>query len=441
MPKSPSPHRTTRIAFINLEGQLETMSPDGQERRTLSQANRFFQFPAWSPDDGTIATIGGSRNGASVFAFRDEDNADLGKNGSGQLLFNRRGQVPIYLNWAPNSSAISFIAIAPPQQSFGLHVVSLEQSGSGSGLGVEGEEAGDSANGRMHHTLAVGRPCFWDWSPEGDQILLHLGFAGEQNSRLAFIDPYKPQSIRQSDDIAQPGLFQSPSFSHSGNYWAFARMNGDESQLVIDGKGFDERVTMEHHGLVALSWSPARDQLAFISPPGPARTAYGPLSLLDPDGEASIITDEMVIAFFWSPDGRSIAYFTVASTYEHMRATIGLGRTMREVIEEEMPGGLLNEPKEDDERTLRLNLWVVDVETHEQRLMLTFQPLDIYINQFLPFFDQYALSHRIWSPDSNAIVLPVLQGEQARVMVIPTASSHERPHAIADGLMAFWSWQ
>ena len=435
MPKSPSPQRTNRIAFINLEGQLETTSPDGQERRTLSQANRFFQFPAWSPDDRTIATIGGSRNGASVFAFRDEPGADMGKNGSGQLLFNRRGQVPIYLNWAPNSSAISFIAIAPPQQSFGLHVVSLGQSE------AEGDAEGDPSNGRMHHTLAVGRPCFWDWSPDGDQILLHLGFAGEQNSRLAFIDPYKPQSIRQSDDIAQPGLFQSPGISHSGNYWAFARMNGEESQLVIDGRGFEERVTMEHHGLVALSWSPARDQLAFISPPGPARTAYGPLTLLEPDGEAAILTDEMVIAFFWSPDGRSIAYFTVASTYEHLRSSIGLGRPMREKMEEEMPGGLLKEPKEEDERTLRLNLWVTDVETNEPRLMLTFQPLDIYINQFLPFFDQYAISHRIWSPDSNAIVLPVLDGEHAKVMVIPTNSPYERPQHIADGLMAFWSWQ
>ncbi len=434
MPKSPSPHRTNRIAFINLEGQLETTSPDGQERRTLSQASRFFQFPAWSPDDRNIATIGGSRNGASVFAFRDEDNPDLGKYGSGQLLFNRRGQVPIYLNWAPNSSAITFIAIAPPQQSFGLHVVALERSE------VGGEDA--DASGHTHHTLAIGRPCFWDWSPEGDQILLHLGFAGEQNSRLAFINPYAPQSIRQSDDIAQPGLFQSPGISPSGNYWAFAQMIGEnESQLVIDGKGFDERFTVEHHGLVALSWSPARDQLAFISPPGPARTAYGPLTVIEPDGEAIIITDEMVIAFFWSPDGRSIAYFTVAGAYEQLRSSIGLGRPMRETIEEAMPGGVLKEPPDNDDRTLRLNLWVADVETNQQRLMLTFQPLDIYINQFLPFFDQYALSHRIWSPDSNAIVLPVLEGEHAKVMVIPTASPYERPRHIADGLMAFWSWQ
>lgn len=439
MPKPSPSHRTNRIAFINLEGQLETIAPDGQERRTLSQANRFFQFPAWSPNDHSIATIGGSRNGASVYAFRDEDNPDLDQNGSGQLLFNRRGQVPIYLNWAPNSNAISFIAITPPQQSFGLHVVAVDEAQAEEE--AASDPAGTSASTRAHHMLATGRPCFWDWTPAGDQILVHLGFAGEQNSRLAFIDPFTSQSLRKSDDIAQPGLFQSPGISHSGNYWAFARMNGEDSQLVIDGRGFDERVTVEHHGLVALGWSPARDQLAYISPPGPAHTAYGPLTLIEPNGESSMITDEMVIAFFWSPDGRSIAYFTVASVYEQLRESVGLGRSIREVMEADGLGGLIREPKEADDRTLRLNLWVADVETHEQRLMLTFQPLDIYINQFLPFFDQYALSHRIWSPDSNAIVLPVLNGEQAKLMVIPVTSHYEPPQHIADGLMAFWSWQ
>jgi TolB protein len=81
------------------------------------------------------------------------------------------------------------------------------------------------------------------------------------------------------------------------------------------------------------------------------------------------------------------------------------------------------------------------METGEHRLLLTFQPLNIFVNQFLPFFDQYALSHRIWSPDSNAIVLPVLEKEQAKVLVIPTQSYKQKPIHIADGLMAFWSRQ
>ena len=422
---SDNAHRINRIAFINLEGQLETLAPDGSDRRVLSQANRFFQFPVWSPDGNTIATIGGSRNGAGVFTFKDGANKN---EGAGQSLFNNGDQVPIYLNWSPDSQNLSFIAIVPPQQSFGLHVVSLD--------------------GKQHnHTLAVGRPCFWDWTPAGDQILLHLGFAGEENSRLAFVDPFKPKSVQASEDIAQPGLFQSPGISPSGNFWAFARMNGEgESQLVIDGRGFDtqgdfERITVQHDGLIAMSWSPARDQLAFISPPGPARTSYGPLTIVGTDGAGETLTDDMVVAFFWSPDGRSIVYFTIANIYEQLKSVVGLGLSAKDMAEAAQLGGRLKEPGENEERTLRLNVWVADVESGEQRLLLTFQPLDIFINQFLPFFDQYALSHRIWSPDSNAIVLPVLEKEQAKVLVIPTRSYRDKPIHIADGLMAFWSRQ
>jgi TolB protein len=421
-PQRPSQH-INRIAFINLQGQLETLAPDGSERRMLSQANRFFQFPVWSPNGNHIAVIGGNRNGAGVFAFRDAADAN---EAAGQSLFNHPGQVPIYLNWAPDSQNLSFIAIVPPQQSFGLHVVSLD--------------------GQQHnHTLAVGRPCFWDWTPTGDQILLHLGFAGEQNARLTFIDPFKPKSAQASEDIAQPGLFQSPGISASGNYWAFARMNSEgESQLVIDGRGFDERVTLEHYGLIAMNWSPARDELAFISPPGPARTSYGPLSLVGTDGQPETITDDMVVAFFWSPDGRSIAYFTVANLYEQLKATLGVGpsnQPLKDMAEAANLGGKVKEPGEGDDRILRLNLWLADMDTGEHRLLLTFQPLDIFVNQFLPFFDQYALSHRIWSPDSNAIVLPVLEKEQAKILVIPTQSHKQKPIHIADGLMAFWSRQ
>lgn len=38
-----------RIAYIDLEGRLFTVAPDGTDARLLSESNRVFQFPAWSP--------------------------------------------------------------------------------------------------------------------------------------------------------------------------------------------------------------------------------------------------------------------------------------------------------------------------------------------------------------------------------------------------------
>jgi TolB protein len=87
---------------------------------------------------------------------------------------------------------------------------------------------------------------------------------------------------------------------------------------------------------------------------------------------------------------------------------------------------------------------VVDVQSGEQTLVSTFEPVDLFVNQFLPFFDQYAKSHRIWSPDSDAIVLPVMRrlpggGKMPRICVAPIDPLRGRLSEIADGIMAFWS--
>ena len=61
------------------------------------------------------------------------------------------------------------------------------------------------------------------------------------------------------------------------------------------------------------------------------------------------------------------------------------------------------------------------------------------MNQFLPFFDQYALSHRLWSPDSEALVLPVKRAGVSEITVVPIDGA--QPVTLAAGEIAFWSWQ
>ncbi|MBC8075883.1 MAG: hypothetical protein H7Y32_07400 [Chloroflexales bacterium] len=87
--------------------------------------------------------------------------------------------------------------------------------------------------------------------------------------------------------------------------------------------------------------------------------------------------------------------------------------------------------------SISLALWVVDVASGEQRRLLAFQPLPLFINQFLPFFDQYAHSHRLWSPDSDALVLPALGASGPQILVVPTDGS--LPRTLLRGIMAFWS--
>ena len=83
---------------------------------------------------------------------------------------------------------------------------------------------------------------------------------------------------------------------------------------------------------------------------------------------------------------------------------------------------------------------MVDIESGLTRRLAVFRPSDTFLNQFLPFFDQYALSHRIWSPDSQALVLPMINGEGlAEITVIPVDGGPLQP--ITRGVIGFWSYQ
>ena len=63
---------------------------------------------------------------------------------------------------------------------------------------------------------------------------------------------------------------------------------------------------------------------------------------------------------------------------------------------------------------------------------------DLFAAQVLPYFDQYALSHRIWSPDSRSIALPVAAADGTTGIIVIPADGGD-PTRVADGVAAAWS--
>jgi TolB protein len=62
----------------------------------------------------------------------------------------------------------------------------------------------------------------------------------------------------------------------------------------------------------------------------------------------------------------------------------------------------------------------------------------LFVGQVLPFFDQYALSHRFWSPDSRAIALPIAADDgSVSIAAIPTDGGPTTRSA--GGVAASWS--
>jgi TolB protein len=128
-----------------------------------------------------------------------------------------------------------------------------------------------------------------------------------------------------------------------------------------------------------------------------------------------------IIAFFWAPDGRTIAALQIGPPGDNVA---GAGNAELAAVAAVPPG-------------LALRLVFVDPASGAVRAQRAVRVTDAFVAQLIPYFDQYALSHRIWSSDSASIVLPVAADDgTSRLLVVPADGSDAREIA---GTMAFWS--
>ncbi|MBK8900734.1 MAG: hypothetical protein IPM53_06120 [Anaerolineaceae bacterium] len=385
-----------RIVFVNSEGQLVSLAPDGSEQRLLTSAQQRFQFPAWSPDGRFVAAVGADPTGAGIFVVDDSET-----DATPEPLYAHRRDGPFYLYWSPDSRQVSFLASHP--DGMGLHLV----------------QADGSADSRL---LTIGGPLYWQWTADSRQMLIHSGFAGE-NSRLELIDAAGDGT---GDSLAAPGFFQAPGISADGRYLAYAEeISGASSRLVVVDTQSDNLAQQRHAGLVAMAWSPTANQLAYTTGSEPdSRSFVGPLRLIDAaSGDIRVLSQEPIVAFFWSPDGRYVAAISFLRNGEgDINVQGGKTAVAKPAVQQNLP---------------RLRLLVYDVTSDEGRLLFDFVPTITFATQFLPFFDQYALSHRLWSPQSDALVLSMVEDGRNQIFIINITTGQKR--FLAEGLMPFWS--
>lgn len=376
-----------RIALITPSGDLATVNPDGSEERILAQDQGFFQFPAWSPTSNDIAVIGGGRGDTgNVYVVNDTADSEL------LSIYNATN--PIYLYWSPDGQRVGFIARHP--RGLALHVAP-----------ANGEQSSD--------ILSTGQPLYWQWLADAEQILTHAG-----RDALAYVD-----GAGNAEDLAlgQAGLFQAPARSADGRYLAYSDEDAEENLAIFvrDIANQETTFTQPHTGILAMSWSPTAAQLAYTNPVENRLVFFGPLHLFDAaTGVSQVLVTERVLAFFWSPDGRSIAYITLVGEENQQAKAGGAAKLATQRASD-----------------VYLTLKVLDVASGGIRPLHTFQPGLLFLSQFMPFFDQYALSHRIWSPDSAYVVLPTVVDGADEIVVIPVDG--RAPLTIAQGLSAFWS--
>ncbi len=396
------------IAYLGVDGNVYVADQSGANPTQVTsdadvegQSLRLYDVPAWSPDSQSLAFSGFSAQAES----QTLDSAGLyvaQKDGTGLTELYTGDTSVIYYDWAPN----------------GQHVTFLSNTG-GAGMALRRV----AATGGEAELLDAGQPFYWNWSPDSQSMLVHVGDVGGRLSVLRF-----GEAVTEDGLNIEPANFRSPAYSPDGTQMLVAGQSetGQAALLLADLNGQNARVITEYEGLIAFAWSPDGKRIAYtigrLSDDG---GLAGRLTVADPTGKKNPVelNDVRVYAFFWSPDSKSVAYFAL-----HDLPT---------------PTPVPDAPA--PENTGPETVWglsVLNAQKGDTRAVLVpMYPPDRFI-QYFPYFDQYHRSVTLWSPDSqNLVVTTYYANDTPPGIFVVAASGNLAPRYIADGWGAFWSWK
>ena len=421
-PTAPLPASTTvpggpfatagSIAVVGNDGSLSVVDATGRSVGLAGASDAAFGFPAWSPDGSRIAAIRlGTDNSVLVFDARA---AAAGHPVEPIEIFRSSVDGPFYLSWTPDGRNVSFLADGPDGLSLRLAPADGSAPLDGSGPGAK---------------VRTGNPLYYDWI-DADRLFAHIGtgpfaFLGEIELRGAS----GASAASAPPDLTAPGEFRAVVVSHDRAYVSYIRAGSGGSADVVVAKrdGSSER-TMPVFGVAAVAFDPVGDTVASIGPSKAVVTPYviplGPMRLIDPaSGKVRTLLDGSVVSFWWSPDGRTIAALRVQPV---AAATASSG-----------PAPSASPAASPSTQPTEVRLLFVDVASGEITSQRVVQPEPQFINQFLSYFDQYALSHRLWAPDSSSLLMPVNDRDGTpRIAVL--FRNGDQPRTI-EGAIGFWS--
>jgi TolB protein len=414
VPASPS---AGRIAVVDANGALVSMDGRGGSLVSYVAPGVAFQFPAWSPDGSRIAAIGRDADGVGIYIFPA---GTEGADGTGpDVIYRSPDRPPFYLYWTPDGRQLTFLTTEPD----------------GIGLRIAPADGSTPAT-----TIRRGAPLYWDWVDPA-RLMLHLGGSGPG----AFVGEVGLDGVSFESAVLESGQFRSPGVTHDLRYRAYgapaagaAATAGAAGEIVIEARDRSRSLEIPVFGVAAMGFDPIGDSLAFIAPDVPtgpsSALAVGPLRLVDAgSGSVRTLLDGSVVAFFWAPDGRTIAALRLEAPTDDNVVT-----AVNAVVS--VPAGAARSPVASTAQGegILLRLVFVDVAAGTLRSSRVVRLSDPFASQVLPFFDQYALSHRLWSPDGASVALPLVGEHGSSQLVIVPADGSDARH-IATGAIGFWS--
>lgn len=397
-----------RLAYIGSDGNIYITTPELEEHfavttdATAPPEGPGLSYPrvSWSPD-GQLAYASVIRNGndAQARLFVAES-----PGAPARLVGHSDRHFVIYIYWSPvpcpdrqECSRLGYLIEEP--EGIALHVVNMGKDGT------------------TNEVVGYGWPFYFSWSPDGKDMLWHTGGAARFN-REASITRFSLENQQTETMNMEPGLFIAPAWSPLGDEWLLVatrdkrdhlyRTEAERNDLNPEKK---QVLTASDDKHMVFTWSPDGNRVAYSTLRRSDGLIFGPIHVYDLEsGETKQITNPSfdISGFFWSPGGERIGYLSRLA--------------------------------------LRNTAWmqwrVYDLAEDLDRGFAAFNP-SYQMRYVISSFNQYAQSHRLWSPDGRYLVYADQGGDRVeRIWMIDTfAERGTAPILVAEGSMGFWSWE
>lgn len=284
-----------------------------------------------------------------------------------------------YVYWSPTSDRIAYL------------------SNGAAGMGLTIAEFGAAPTSTL---VDHGQPLYFAWSPDGGRLATLIG-----QRRFEVRDVAAAEGPRE---IAEPGAFLNPAWTDAGIF--YMTRTGGADQLVVGEPGGAAKVLARSPSDTIFTVPASGDRIA-VQALGEidgvsASWQEAPLLPLNrlviietATGELTPVTDTPVIAFFWDPGGEQLLVLDVG----------------------------------EGPHTARWSVWA----DGELQQLLEFVPSPVFLQSFLPFFGQYALSTTMWSPDGTAFAFAGFVGTEGGIYVQDVAGGD--PVKVSEGSWVTWS--